>query len=105
MCLPYSVPIGPTLPAFVHPARPRYIPQPMTCHACGASLSPTAKFCHKRGAAVGTAGATGCRAGLPWGLAGAAFGALITVVAMRSLAAPSRADEPGATPVDRKSVV
>jgi hypothetical protein len=71
----------------------------MTCHACGASLSPTAKFCHKCGAAVGTAGATGWRAGLPWGLAGAAFGALITVVAMRSLAAPSRADEPGATPV------
>src|ERR1041385_9258646 len=106
MCLPYSAPIGPTLPAFVHPARPRYILQPMNCHACGASLSPTARVFPQNcaaggpcGAAVGSAGATGWRAGLPWGLAGAAFGALITVVAMRSLATPSRADEPGATAV------
>lgn len=62
----------------------------MTCHACGAPLSATAKFCHKCGAAVATAGAAGWRAGLPWGLAGAALGALITVVAMRGVGAASR---------------
>lgn len=55
----------------------------MTCHACGAPLSATAKFCHKCGAAVATAAATGWRAGLPWALAGAALGALVTVLAMR----------------------
>jgi zinc-ribbon domain len=64
----------------------------MTCHACGAQLSSTARFCHKCGAAVATAagGATGWRAGFPWALAGAALGALVTVVAMRSLGAGSR---------------
>jgi hypothetical protein len=62
----------------------------MTCHACGAPLSSTAKFCHKCGAAVATPQATGWRAGLPWALAGAAFGALITVVAMRGVGAGRR---------------
>ena len=69
----------------------------MTCHACGAQLSPTAKFCHKCGAVVATAGATGWRAGLPWGLAGAALGALVAVVVMRTTAAPgagASADQP-----------
>src|SRR5438552_18031879 len=89
MCLPYSVPaIGPTLPAFERPASPLVSPPElhspaMTCHACGAQLSSTARFCHKCGAAVATAGVTGWRAGLPWGLAGAALGALVTVLAMR----------------------
>lgn len=55
----------------------------MTCHACGAQLSSTARFCHKCGATVTTAGATGWRAGLPWGVAGAALGALVAVVLMR----------------------
>src|SRR5436190_23286076 len=67
----------------------------MTCHACGAQLSSTARFCHKCGAAVATATATGWRAGLPWGLAGAALGALITVIAMRSATAPRLSNEPG----------
>lgn len=56
----------------------------MTCHTCGAQLSPAAKFCHKCGAVVGTGGSTGWRVGLPWGLAGAALGALVAVVLMRS---------------------
>src|ERR1044071_7490725 len=56
----------------------------MTCHACGAQLSSTARFCHKCGAAVATAGVTGWRAGLPWGLAGVALGALVAVVAIRA---------------------
>ena len=55
----------------------------MTCHACGAQLSANVRFCHKCGAAVGSAQVTGWRAGLPWAVAGAALGALITVVAMR----------------------
>jgi hypothetical protein len=56
----------------------------MTCHACGATLASTARFCHKCGAAVQAAATqTGWRAGLPWAVAGAALGALVTVAAMR----------------------
>src|SRR5438477_11421021 len=55
----------------------------MTCHACGASLATTAKFCHKCGAQVGAAQEAGWRVGLPWGVAGAALGALVTVLALR----------------------
>jgi len=71
----------------------------MTCPACGAQLSSTAKFCHKCGAVVASTHATGWRAGLPWALAGAALGALVTVVAMR-LAEPgpqsvARITDPG----------
>src|SRR3989442_15355846 len=62
----------------------------MTCHACGARLSSTARFCHKCGAAIATPQPTGWRAGLPWALAGTALGALITVVAMRGAGAGSR---------------
>src|SRR6266704_71785 len=55
----------------------------MTCHACGASLAATARFCHKCGAQVGGAQSAGWRAGLPWSVAGAALGALLTVLALR----------------------
>src|SRR5258708_11206502 len=55
----------------------------MNCHACGAALSGTARFCHKCGAQVGGGQASGWRAGLPWSVAGAALGALLTVVALR----------------------
>jgi len=55
----------------------------MTCHACGAQLSSNVRFCHKCGAAVASAQAAGWRVGLPWAVAGAALGALVTVVAMR----------------------
>src|SRR2546427_7379158 len=50
----------------------------MNCHACGAALTSTARFCHKCGAQVGGGQASGWRAGLPWGVAGAALGALLT---------------------------
>jgi len=68
----------------------------MTCHACGAQLSAGAKFCHKCGAAAATKGVTGWRAGFPWALAGAALGALVTVVAMRATSAPARSDQAAA---------
>src|SRR5438093_2657123 len=55
----------------------------MTCHACGAPLAATAKFCHKCGAQVGGGQAAGWRVGLPWGVAGAALGALVAVLAFR----------------------
>jgi len=55
----------------------------MNCHACGAALAPTAKYCHKCGAQVSGAAAAGWRASLPWGVAGAALGALVTVLALR----------------------
>src|SRR5437870_10591381 len=67
----------------------------MNCHACGAQLAGTARFCHKCGAQVGGAPpqAAGWRGGLPWGVAGIAVGALLTVLVLR-LGAGSR--EPGA---------
>ena len=66
----------------------------MNCHACGAQLAGTARFCHKCGAQVGTSEATGWRAGLPWGVAGVALGALLTIVALRL----SGSGERGAVP-------
>lgn len=55
----------------------------MTCQACGTPLASTARFCHKCGAQVGGTQAVGWRAGLPWGVAGLALGALVTLVALR----------------------
>src|SRR3989442_414160 len=55
----------------------------MTCHACGAPLTATARFCHKCGAQVAGAQAAGWRVGLPWAVTGAALGALLTAVAFR----------------------
>src|SRR3989442_10876416 len=54
----------------------------MICHACGAALTPTARFCHKCGAAVSAAsqGSAGWQAGLRWAVAGAAVGALLPVL-------------------------
>ena len=68
----------------------------MNCHACGSALSATARFCHKCGAQVGGQG-SGWRAGLPWSVAGAAVGALLTVVALR-LGAGSREQGAGDAP-------
>src|SRR5947208_4337841 len=57
----------------------------MNCRACGTQLSDSARFCHKCGASVTAPPAApgGWRAGLPWGVAGAALGALVTVLLMR----------------------
>jgi hypothetical protein len=62
----------------------------MNCQACGTALAATAKFCHKCGAPVSGAPAAGWRAGLPWGVAGAALGALVTVLALRLGGSPGR---------------
>jgi hypothetical protein len=67
----------------------------MNCQACGTALAPTARFCHKCGAQVGGAPAAGWRAGLPWGVAGLALGALLAVVGLRLGAARAQSgDEP-----------
>src|SRR5437773_5699135 len=71
----------------------------MNCHSCGAPLAATARFCHKCGAQVGGTHTSGWRAGLPWGVAGAAVGALITLIALRTaprsrLPAPSMLGPP-----------
>jgi zinc ribbon protein len=67
----------------------------MNCQACGATLSPGARFCHKCGANTNPSSATtGWRAGIPWGIAGLAVGALLAVVLMRGGAAAT----PGAAP-------
>jgi len=64
----------------------------MNCQACGTQLSGSARFCHKCGAAAGASHqqppGAGWRIGLPWGIAGAALGALITVLAMRTGGSP-----------------
>lgn len=76
----------------------------MTCHACGTQLSTTARFCHKCGAAVGGGQAAGWRVGLPWAVAGAALGALVTVLALRVGGAGGAGSGPtsnGATPGSR----
>src|SRR5256885_6546443 len=65
------------------PSRQLDFPRSMNCPACGAALAPTAKYCHKCGAQVSGVAAAGWRAGLPWGVAGAALGALVTVLALR----------------------
>src|SRR3989442_310098 len=63
----------------------------MTCHACGAPLPRTARFCHKCGAAVAAPSqeSAGWQAGLPWAVAGAAGGALLPVVALRVVGSSS----------------
>lgn len=60
----------------------------MNCQSCGASLSAGARFCHKCGASTtppstASASAASWQVGLPWGIAGLALGALITVLVMR----------------------
>jgi zinc ribbon protein len=58
----------------------------MNCSSCGTALAPTAKFCHKCGAKVGAPPSTTAaswQVGLPWGIAGAALGALVIVLATR----------------------
>src|SRR5712692_8306822 len=57
----------------------------MDCPSCGTALAATAKFCHKCGAkaARSPAQAAGWQVGLPWGVAGAALGVLVTVLVMR----------------------
>ena len=70
----------------------------MTCHACGAPLTATARFCHKCGAQVAGPQAAGWRVGLPWAVAGAALGALVTVLLLR-LGAGSGGELPDAASV------
>ncbi|HTY07030.1 MAG TPA: zinc ribbon domain-containing protein [Gemmatimonadales bacterium] len=59
----------------------------MTCHACGTALPVGVRFCHKCGAPVAIATAGGWRVGLPWGIAGAALGALVTLLLTRAAGA------------------
>ncbi|HEX4574095.1 MAG TPA: hypothetical protein VH158_03125 [Gemmatimonadales bacterium] len=74
----------------------------MTCHACGAAVAPAARFCHKCGAAA-TTPSPGWRAGLPWGIAGAALGALLAVLALRVTG--DGGDPVGAGPGDPRAAI
>ena len=65
----------------------------MTCHACGTNLAPGVRYCHKCGAAVG-ATTGGWRAGLPWGITGAALGAVITILVTRATGPAAAAAPP-----------
>jgi hypothetical protein len=69
----------------------------MTCHACGTTLAPGVRYCHKCGAAVGGS-AGGWRAGLPWAITGAAVGAVITILVMRATGTAAAAAPPPAAP-------
>jgi hypothetical protein len=67
----------------------------MNCHACGAALSPGARFCHKCGATTNpSTAAAGWRAGLPWGIAGLAVGALLAVLFLRGAGGGGGANSP-----------
>jgi hypothetical protein len=69
----------------------------MTCHACGTTLAPGVRYCHKCGASVrGTSG--GWRTGLPWAITGAAVGAVITILVMRATGAAAAGTPPPAGP-------
>lgn len=69
----------------------------MNCQACGISLAPTARYCHKCGASTTAPVGGGWRAGLPWGIAGLAVGALLTVLISRT----ARTELPrGASPAE-----
>lgn len=57
----------------------------MTCHACGTTLAETARYCHKCGASTAARSPGGWRVGLPWGIAGIALGALLTMVLSRTV--------------------
>lgn len=70
----------------------------MNCHACGVQLPANVRFCHRCGAAVAATQSSGWRAGLPWAVAGAALGALVTVLAMRVGGRPGSGAAPGPVP-------
>lgn len=73
----------------------------MNCRVCGTAVPSTAKFCHKCGANLKADQASaGWRAGLPWGIAGAAVGAFLTVLVIRAGAGPQAGGEtePGSPP-------
>lgn len=56
----------------------------MDCHVCGTELPPAARYCARCGARVGAEPASaGWTAGISWAAAGAALGALVTLLALR----------------------
>jgi hypothetical protein len=73
----------------------------MDCHACGATLAAAAKYCHRCGARVADVPAAGWRAGLPWGVAGLALGALVAVLALRGSGGGRREAGAAAVPASR----
>src|SRR3989442_2373507 len=74
--------------------------QSMDCPSCGTALAATAKFCHRCGARATSspAQAAGWQVGLPWGVAGAAIGALLMVVVLRGGGERGAGDGAGFTP-------
>lgn len=71
----------------------------MRCHSCGTQLSDDARFCHKCGASTSpppAAAGGGWRAGIPWGIAGLALGALLAVVLLRGNRGGSATPAPAA---------
>jgi hypothetical protein len=70
----------------------------MNCHACGATLGATSRYCHKCGADVAGPSSGGWHSGLPWGVAGLTVGALLAVLFMRAGGSPGAGS---ATPGDQ----
>jgi zinc ribbon protein len=73
----------------------------MNCPACGTAAPASAKFCHHCGTDLRPAPPpetvsqpAGWRAGLPWGIAGAAVGALLAVIIMRLTKSGTSPDAP-----------
>jgi zinc ribbon protein len=76
----------------------------MNCPACGTAAPASAKFCHHCGADLRpppprtVSQSAGWRVGLPWGIAGAAVGALLAVIIMRLTSSGTAPDAPGGGP-------
>ena len=83
----------------------------MNCQACGTSLAATARYCHKCGASTAAPVSGGWRIGLPWGIAGLAVGALLTMLFSRTIrsevspgATATSLDAPGAAMVQAPDI-
>lgn len=70
----------------------------MNCQVCGTELAADARFCHKCGRRTREAGDrdSGWSVAIPWAAAGAAVGALVTLLVLRGGGA---AQQPAAAPI------
>lgn len=66
-----------------------------TCHACGTELNSDSQFCHKCGRRVRAAARDNIWAvAIPWAAGGAAVGALVTLLTLRTASPPGQAPTP-----------
>lgn len=74
----------------------------MNCHACGTELAADAQYCHRCGRRTREAASARndvWSVAIPWAAAGAAVGALITLLALRGSGPPSEQPSPVTMPI------